>query len=879
MKESLKKIISKKYIHKIIPAVLRLFRTHTIIKLVLFAVFVCLLFGGIKRLSLLQIKYTAPLKINQEELSDSLGKIGQEEGDILAAETDTKKLFINTETLNLKVEDKASGTVWNSIRQDGTEEEKSLIKITCLGEDNSVLNWDSYTYAVKNSSFQIDRIEGGVRILLDMKAADSYRINEYLPQKITIEKYETAFIKGLEEKADEGAITQEEAKKYQSTLSLLYARDEENDCYYNKYSDSPPMSAVKQLIQMTKILNYTTEQLMEDNGDFGITVDIVEPADFVIPVEAVLEGEDFVVRVPTNRIENRNTYYTLTHMDVFPLFGAAGSPEASDGYILVPDGAGALLELNQFNPNYGTYTRSLYNNTYYNDFYYMNSYPETLHMPVFGMTYGKGKASGGGFMGIIESGDETAFITAALASVDKDGGGGKYNKVYSGFDAAQYSQVSILGPYDDTGGRFISGTGMMDINYKVRYKLYPGAVTYYDMAVTYRDYLINKYGLTLHYDTKAKLYLDVTGSLTLEERILGIPYDRIKSMTTYKELEDIMSDLKGIPLVVNYLGVFNGGLKHKVMNRAVPTGANGPAGELKELISAAEDNGQEIYFQTDFSKIYKEGGGFEGKTHGVYGYYGEPAKIYGYNYATGVLTGLTPSYYILNPVYLDSVTDGFLKEGEAYENLYIGDLASDYYASYKKDGIVTPAQAQNLVNKNLKKLAGSKTLSLNDPEMNEITYGKYAVNISRESSGYGGFSEEIPFRQLVMNGLIAYTTVDVNESGINTDYFLLQALELGSYPKFTVTAKNLDVLKNSDYTDFISRQYSRISSDIKELYKKYEAEFQKINSVKITNHEILDKNVFETTYDSGARVITNYNQYPVEINGQEIGACGYVIIR
>ncbi len=859
--------------------IFRVFQTHTVVKLLGLVLFGYLVVQGLQWLPSLQIRQAPLPKVYQEEPAQSAGIIAGDAGEVLVAETDTRKLYIDSGTLNLKVEDKATGKTWNAIHPDGTEDEKSLLKISYIGEDNTVLSWNSFNYSVKDKTYTIERIQGGVRINLAMKELDSLRVNEYVPQKITIEKYESTFIEGLKEKAAEGVITQEEKDKYDTALSLTYARDEEKNCYYNRYSKAPPISVVNQLIQITKLLNYTKEQLVADNADFGISVDIVEPASFLIPVEAVLSGDDFTVRVPANQIITENDYYTITRIEVLPYFGSVSPAEVSEGYVFVPDGSGALLNLNEFNSNYGSYTRALYNNTYYNDYYYMNSYPETLSMPVFGMIYGKGGTASGGFLGIIDRGDETAFITAALASSEANGGGGTYNRVYSSFDATQYSLVSILGPYDSSGGKFMSGTGMMDIDYKVCYKLYPEEVTYYDMAGTYQDYLVGRYDLTRRYEDKAKLYLDVTGALTLEERILGIAYNKVISLTSFPELKDIMAELEGFPLVVDYMGVFDEGLNNRLMNKAELVKANGSGKELKELLAYAEQQGQEIYLGTDFSRIYDEGNGFRANTHGIYDFGGYPALVYGYYYPAGTFTDLVKPYYVLNPVYLSSAVESFLKKAGEYDKLYIDDLASDYYASYRKNKIVAPAQAQAIINDNLAKLAGEKTLILNNPQMNKIIYGKYAVNISRESSGYGGFAEEIPFRQLVMNGLISYTTLNVNEAGADADYFLLQALELGSGPKFTITAKSLDLIKNKVYSDFVSRQYSLLSDDIKELYQRYEAAYGQIGSTEIADHVILADQVFETTYANGVRVITNYNKYPVQIDDRKIEALGYAVIR
>lgn len=55
-------------------------------------------------------------------------------------------------------------------------------------------------------------------------------------------------------------------------------------------------------------------------------------------------------------------------------------------------------------------------------------------------------------------------------------------------------------------------------------------------------------------------------------------------MTTYKELEDILNDLQGINLNVQYDGVFNGGLKNYISNRADLVSSNGSKKILKTLM-------------------------------------------------------------------------------------------------------------------------------------------------------------------------------------------------------------------------------------------------------------------------------------------------------
>lgn len=833
---------------------------------------------GVTKIPSMKIKSGQLPEKTAQQTREGIGTFEAGSGEVLAAESETKKLFLDTDTLNFRVEDKTTKKSFAAIRPDGSEEDQSLMRISFVGEDGSFLDWNSYEYCVAHQNYTLEQIENGFRINLNMKEMESTRINEYLPQRMTVERYETRFIQGLDDLVSAGTVTEQEAGRYRDTLELIYAFNKDEQYYYNKYSLTPPASMMRQMVQFTKLLDYTTEEMLEDNEVFGISVTIEESGSFIIPLEVVLSGDDMLVSIDTGKIINENPYYTLVHIDLLSCFGALNKEEVAEGYVFVPDGSGALLPLNHYNPSYGTYSRAVYDNTWYNDYYYMPSYPETLHMPVFGMYYDGGTKGSGGFMGIIESGDDVSYITATLAAVN-EGGGSAYNRVYTGYDVSKYAQVSIMGPYDSSTGLFLKTTGEMDTYYQIRYKLFTNSVTYYDMVSAYRDYLIAQYGLTPHYGEQARLYLEATGALSVTERILGIPYSKTISMTSYKQMAEIMEDLKGYPLTVSYLGVFEGGLEHKLMNGAGLTGANGSKKELRSLMETAEANGQELFLQVDFTEVYDSGNGFSAKNHSSYNFSDVPIEIYGYSLASGIFSQGTISRSILSPRYLTSVVDGFLKEAKEYGNLYVEDLAKGYYADYNKKSIITPEQAQIILEENLEKLAEQKKLALNNPEMDKIPYGTYAVNVARESSGYGAFAIEIPFRQLVMNGLIGYTTVNVNESGVKGDYFLLQALELGSSLKFTVTAQSVDRLKNTEHADFLSREYALIKDDIKALYDKYEAAYAQIQCMEIVGHKAFAEGVFETTYANGVRVVTNYNMHSMTCQEGELAPLSYLIIK
>ncbi|MGL6174404.1 MAG: DUF5696 domain-containing protein [Cellulosilyticaceae bacterium] len=857
-----------------------LFNKHKVTSTVLIIV---LIFGIYKlpwAFSFMSIRARDIPEVSKTPLKSTVKEIPKNSGEVLVAESDTKQMYVDTESLNISVIDKSTKKEWNSIYTKGklSDSEKSLLVMSFLGKDSKIYEWNSYKYSVETQNFIINQIEQGVQINFNMSEASSNRLEEYMPKKISIERYEELFLGKLDKLVSEERLEKKAADKYKSTLKIIYQKDTKNGYYFNKYVGNPPINAINQLIKLARTVEYTTEMLKADSEEYGIAIEIKPTPQFNIMIEACLEGDDFVVRIPTYEMVQGNDFYDVQSIQVLPNFGSVASSEVADGYILVPDGAGALFEINSYNGSYPDYTRSIYNNNYYKEMYEMSKYPENIMMPIYGMIYGKDENATHGFMSIIENGAELAAINVKVGTTTPDQGGSIYNKVYSSFDAMQYARLKIFGPYSDNETRYLVTTGPIDVDYTVRYKLFEKQVSYFDMAKAYQDYLIQKYNLTRTYDEEPKMFLDVIGAVTLEEKIAGIPYKSLVSLTDYKELTGILDELTGKNLVVNYSGVFGEGKNNQIMNGADIVGKNGNNKELNQIEDIIQSSQDELYLEANFMKVYEGGHGFYDKVHAMSGYDGKPVTIYDYNLATGRFRKSTNGYQLLHPKYLSSVVDTFIKKSKDYPNISIGDMGNVYYANYKPSEVVTSTQANLIVENNLTKLANEKTLILNNPDINKIIYGKYATNISRESSNYGTIYMSIPFRQLVMNGLVGYTTLDINMSIDSEEYYLLQALELGSYPKFTITSKGYDVLKNSAYTHYFATQYDNLKEQINDFYDVFEKEMRRIGSREIIDHKIVAENVFRTDYANGVAVITNYNKYEVVTPQGEIDALGYTII-
>lgn len=801
---------------------------------------------------------------------------------VLVAENGGKALYVNPASLNLIVEDKATGTRWSAIDPQGSDTEKSLIMVNYIGDDNIFYAWDSYTYCVANESYTLQKIENGVRINMNINEGASTRFYEYMPQKMSISHYEEVFLGGIDRLVEEGKLESAQASRYKNTLSLIYRRSKETDSYNVSFVGQPPKSAAIQLIELSQLVGYDSEEktmLYEDAEEFGFEVDFTEPAVFDISLDAVLENGQLVITLPVEKIVNGNEFYTLQNIEVLTNFALVKSEAVTEGYFFVPDGAGALMKMNTYDSKVPDYIRGFYDNDYYTDYYYLPEFGQELMMPVFGMLCLEGTTEPYGFLGIVENGADTAFLEVMLASGGNDGVGRKYNKIYTTYDVSQYEWVPVFGEYSSNQSKFLSIAPKTEEDYVLRYLFYTGEeVSYYHMAKDYQNYLCSG-SVPGIYQDRAELFLEVIGTLSLEERFLGIPYDTKYSMTTYKELVGILEDLDGRHANIAYKGAFDGGMNHKLMNRGKLASKNGSKKELDALAAKIEGLSDDLYMETDFLRIYDtSGNGYMKMLHGLQDYSKSAVEIYGYALEFGEFWQTTNHYQMLSPKYLVDVVSDFKKKADGSYNYYVEGLTNQYYADYGTN-YISPYESQRLVDQALDVLADGSKLALQNPRADKLTKGTIAVDVSRESSNLTSFYTSIPFRQLVLNGMMEYTTATANNNSDPAKYYLMQAVETGAQPKFLISAKNVDVLKDSTYSHYFSVQYELLKDDIKMVYDAYEEAMKEIGTAQIVNHSMLAQDVFLTEYANGTKVVSNYTLYDFNYNGTTIEANDYLILK
>ena len=475
--------------------------------------------------SYLSIPQQTLTDLPQKGLAPSLGTIRPKSGEVQIASEGNLTLYLDTATLCLRIHDAASGRDFYSMSRDDLVPERahSPLTLSYRSTGGATGEWDAYTYAIARDQYEIDRIENGVRFKLTLSQGKSYAVNDYLPQKISTERYQTALLDKIDALAEQG-VDDKTINSYKKVLNQYYGHDEEAGYHFVKYSGTPSKGMVSILIEMVEAIGYTQDDIVADNGEYNIVSTFSNSAEFVVYMEHTLEDGALVVNVPTYEISCNKEDYRVQKLSVYPAFNCADESK-NEGYLFVPDGAGALFPMDSGITTYGDYTRPIYDNTRYGNLYNIRGYKEDTPMPVFGMYHTGGDKTGSGFFAVIESGAELAWYATAIKSAPGQEGGHVYNAAFATFEVMQSASVRVFGPFASQTNSYLVTADPAKMDCTVRYYVVGEDADYATYADIYRNYLVGGDASKLNYNNEAKLYINLLGAVTLKDSILGVPYE------------------------------------------------------------------------------------------------------------------------------------------------------------------------------------------------------------------------------------------------------------------------------------------------------------------------------------------------------------------
>ncbi len=749
-------------------------------------------------------------------------------------------------------------------------------------------------------------------------------------KKNILSKYELITIEGEKQdierqvkrqKTDaEKASKRKELEKDLKTLIEDYPILEEEGLY-RLYSDATTTTRNKKLLlSYWQTASYTRDDLDYDNEETGFEKE-ANGLSFNIPVEYVIEGNTFRATILTDEIEYAPEV-AITRLDFLPGFGGADDT-VEEGYTFVPDGSGALIEINSPDQRMTGYQVAVMNRQK-DEALSMEStnirdipYYEYTILPVFGQ-----KQDDNAYFCIIEEGYEFTNITAYIADSFT-----KYNTAFVSFfptttDEIYYSSGSSSGiamfpkveveeeklttvrKEDKKTGKVTKEKVLKEIvsnycrlpatNMSVRYAFLSGdKANYIGMAEYYRTYMMNTYDMTKRTDVSKDMtfYADIYGIIDKKVSFAGFPVNKKFPLTTFDQAEIIVNALKdnGVEdLNVRYLGMVNGGLKQTYANKfKVESNLGGKKG-YKDFLAAMDELGVSVYPDIDVTHVYQDKmfDGFSGTDDTVMTLGKTQSIIYDFNIATGLKDNNEDSRYyhprwVVSPRMYEELFDSLQKKMDAYgnKNVSLGSLGSKLFSDYNEECLIDRGQTARLIADQLRQYRDDGYDIIVEKGMAyTLPYVSTVLNIPMTSSKFVVESYEIPFVQIVLHGLVEYAGEPFNLTQ-DIQYTILKCLEYGATAYGRFMYEEDDVFQNTYYLDLYSLNYEHWLSETQQIYKAVNEAIGDVQTEFIVNHERLADNVYRTTYEGGKQVIVNYNteEYVCKDLGVTIAARGYYV--
>jgi len=567
-----------------------------------------------------------------------------------------------------------------------------------------------------------------------------------------------------------------------------------------------------------------------------------------------LEGGALQITIPAAEVKETGDN-GIVAIQVLPFFGA--QLDGAPGYIVYPDGSGMLM---RFDSPHRAEVQEISRPIYGDDTLTPPSATrepftrQPILMPVFGLTTGADA-----FIGVISQGDFDATV-----SMSRSGEGLPYNRVWGEFVFRRQGMFSISGELPVA----LYEPNRVTSDHQIRYYFLDGAqADYVGMAARYREFLMNERGAQRLAPDLPLMNLHFF--MGVEQRNLFL-HDFI-TMTTFDDVRAILDDLasaNATRLDVTLEGWNKGGADARYPQRLPVEARLGGADGLTALSQSLHARGQRLFLLDNYLDILPGSSGVFPITDAVRGVDGLPV-------------GDSEHGYYLNPqIALRSFAVRDLPRMSAFgvDGLYLQNFAKltapDLNPRY-------PLGRENFAASwmDIAKLARQQLghAVLDGGNLYALPYADRLENVPLDSTGYDLSDETIPFYQIAAHGLVQYAGTPINLAADPRNQFL-RSVEYGAIPTFTLTQNDTALLSRTTANYLWSGQFSIWKDELVQDYQSMQT-LAELQGQFIVGHEQLAEDVYQTTFENGARVIVNYSDKNFSTNGVMVSAKDFVILK
>jgi hypothetical protein len=543
------------------------------------------------------------------------------------------------------------------------------------------------------------------------------------------------------------------------------------------------------------------------------------------------------------------------------------------GYVLVPDGSGALIRFTDYDVSLKRYEGSVYGKNLSKEVYNYAvnwesfvPFKEPL-VPLYGIAHESNDAA---FLGYATEGDthmeiivvpeeNTTYYTWAYPRFE-------YNTVY-------YQVFNKRGD-----GYFTTFEEPDAFNVEFSYEFLAGngdkgpSADYVGMALAYREHLIETGQLTPGQQEEGNISTRIDFIMSDQKKSV-IGYENVIT-TTVDDVAGIIEELLGnndYDLSVGLYGWQDGGITSAHPWKADYIGTIGTKSEFSSLFSYMNDLGIDISFATDYVNINDE-----------------QVKL------SGIAAKHVNKWYLMNEVWMDVpftslhyakpeisakwLEEQFNKVMKSTPGSHTIEGMSSLLLSEHGRNPMTEEEAVALYKTLLARLSEVTELNLKAPNKYLWQYTDRFLQAPVYHTQFLIVSEAVPFLQLVLNG-----TMDVFGPYSNFSFFsegdILHMIDFNVYPSFILTKEGSYLLSTTNSQNFYSTEYKQYRDVIKNIYNKVNGALGAVKGADWIDRKTPEPGIAINTYSNGVMIVINHSENDYVYGDMVIEAMSYKVVR
>ena len=798
-------------------------------------------------------------------------------------ENDQIRFEMDPLTTHFNITKKSTGKVWSSYIEDAESDSRALsdeknhmmsnLLLTYTIKSGLETIYDTKAFSVDNSIYEIKQEGDTVKVFYTIgKVEREYiipkvkRVAEMDALRDKMEKNDASMVKDMYKKYDINKLKKGDDKDALLEQYPILATEPIYVLKANAREDRK-----QQIEKAMEGAGYTYEEYELDK-ELDQSESGEENELFNVEMDFRLDGDDLVVEIPFDSLEY-DPAAPITMLTPLPYFGAGSKTD--DGFMLVPEGGGGLIEYNNGKIAQNNYYANMYGWDYVMRRKYV-IHNTRAYFNVIGHSCGED----GSFICILEDGSSYGAVKAFVSGKQND-----YNFVNvdyticakQEFDISNMSSSAVYSFKSDlpAGEKIVQRYRFLD------------STDYVDMAYAYRDYLENTYGqyMTLNIDNEAPVTVEILGAVDKIQQVLGVPVSLPLKLTSFKDAAEMIKDMNSVDigkLSVKYSGWCNGGVNQKILTSVNPVAALGSSKDLSNLSTSAAGYGVNLYLNgiTQYEHRSNVFNGFISYRDAARMLTKERAELFNYSHVTYAAREGFKSYYLLHTPLAMTMADNLVaaadkySTGVSFEDIGM-DISSDFY---RKD----PHSREDVKQKNmdLLKSMDDKKVMINMGNDYAVPFVDMVTNMDLKGSEYTIIDHNVPFYQIAIHGYIDYTGSPINICGDDQEE-LLRCAEYGAGLNFTFMSESSFALQKTLYSEYYGCEYAAWRDRMMDMCSRYNREVGHCFNQEMTDHEILGDYARCTTYADGTKVYVNYSftEDFVTDDGKTIPARDYLVVR